>query len=90
MWHMSLAVNGSESSHWVPSAYAEHRPVEGSQVPPGMMHGLLGDDPVAGHPKVKQSPTMISSRPKSPVQLDPAVYVNFNMCWWLLCAYTVT
>ena len=66
-WHTSLTVNGSLSSHVVPSAYTEHRPVAKSQVPPGIMHGLMRDAVDALHPTDKQSPITISSRAKSPV-----------------------
>jgi hypothetical protein len=49
------------------------------------MHGEFGDDE---HPTVKQSPILISSRAKSPVKLDPDVYVKRSIVWPLLTAYT--
>ena len=61
------------SSHVVPSANTGHRPVAASQAPAGTMHGLLAV--AVGHPTVRQSPTMMWSRAKSPVKLDPEVYL---------------
>ena len=59
-------------SHVVPSAYTKHRPVAGSQVPEGSMHGEADD---LAQPSLKQSPSCMSSRAKSPVKLDPDVYL---------------
>ena len=67
-----LSLSVVSGSHVVPSGYTGHRPVAGSQVPAGTMHGLFGDPE---HPTAKQSPTTIWSRAKSPVKLDPEMYL---------------
>ena len=58
-------------THVIPSAYTEHRPVAESQVPPGTRQ--FESD--AEQPTVKQSPIRMSSRAKSPVSLDPDMYL---------------
>ena len=67
-WNSSV-VSGS---HRVPSGFIAHIPVEGSQVSGATWHVELSDT----HPTVKQSPTRMSSRAKSPVRLFPEVYLE--------------
>ena len=77
--HTSLTVAESRSSHVVPSVTVAHMPVAESQErePPfrHMAVPVSEEFPMAGHPTVKQSPTWMSSRAKSPVKELPEVYL---------------